>query len=92
VAGFRYVISYDLTDDKRRRKVALFLESLGYRVQYSVFECAMTDAGLRRALSSLRPQITGNDSLRAYRLCENCILGARVLGSARDPWSQTLVL
>jgi CRISPR-associated protein Cas2 len=35
----RVVVSYDISDDKRRRKVAQIMEGYGYRVQYSVFEC-----------------------------------------------------
>jgi len=35
------VIAYDITDDKRRRKLAKFLEGYGDRVQYSVFEARL---------------------------------------------------
>ena len=34
---FLYVISYDIPDDKRRKKIADLLEGYGQRVQYSVF-------------------------------------------------------
>ena len=32
----RTVVSYDISNDRRRRKVATILEGYGYRVQYSV--------------------------------------------------------
>jgi CRISPR-associated protein Cas2 len=34
-----YVIAYDITDTKRLRKVAKYCESVGIRVQNSIFEC-----------------------------------------------------
>jgi CRISPR-associated protein Cas2 len=39
---FLYVISYDIPDDKRRKKIADLLEGYGQRVQYSVFECQLS--------------------------------------------------
>ena len=33
-----YLVTYDITDDQRRTKVAKILEDFGDRVQYSVFE------------------------------------------------------
>lgn len=33
-----YLISYDITADKRRNALAKLLEGFGSRVQYSVFE------------------------------------------------------
>lgn len=37
-----YVISYDITSDRLRNKIAKELENYGRRVQYSVFECRIT--------------------------------------------------
>ena len=33
-----YVVTYDISDDKRRNQVVKLLESLGTRMNYSVFE------------------------------------------------------
>lgn len=33
-----YVLAYDLSDDRRRAKIARLMESMGERVQGSVFE------------------------------------------------------
>jgi len=33
---------YDIPSDKRRKKVSDLLEGYGQRVQYSVFECVLT--------------------------------------------------
>ena len=39
-----YVVVYDIPNDKRRKKVSDLLEGYGQRVQYSVFECTLTQA------------------------------------------------
>lgn len=36
-----YVVSYDITSDRLRNKIAKTLEGYGTRIQYSVFECRL---------------------------------------------------
>lgn len=38
-----YVVSYDIASDRTRRKLAKLLEGYGVRIQYSVFECRLTE-------------------------------------------------
>ncbi|NJK64957.1 MAG: CRISPR-associated endonuclease Cas2, partial [Synechococcaceae cyanobacterium SM2_3_1] len=38
-----YVIAYDISCDRRRRKVSEVLEGYGKRAQYSVFECVISE-------------------------------------------------
>ena len=63
-------ISYDISDDKRRTKIHKMLKSYGQWMQYSVFECDVTDseyAKLRSRLSKvIKPE---EDSIRFYFLC-----------------------
>ncbi|MHB1309730.1 MAG: CRISPR-associated endonuclease Cas2 [Limisphaerales bacterium] len=37
------LVAYDITDDKRLRRVAQTCEDYGVRVQYSVFECRLDE-------------------------------------------------
>ncbi len=37
-----YIVSYDISDDKRLRRVAKVMEEYGERIQYSVFRCELT--------------------------------------------------
>ncbi len=68
-----WVISYDIKDDRRRLKVAKTLEDYGKRVQYSVFECILTDEYLIRLKRRLERLIKADeDSIRYYRLCNSC--------------------
>jgi len=67
------VITYDISEDKRRTKIRTILKSYGQWTQYSVFECNLTQSQytkLRNRLSRLiKPQ---EDSIRFYFLCECC--------------------
>ena len=67
------VVSYDISEDKRRTKIHNILKSYGQWMQYSVFECDLTEtqyAKLRSRLSKLiKPQ---EDSIRFYFLCQCC--------------------
>ena len=38
-----YLVSYDIVSDRLRNKIAKTLEGYGKRVQYSVFECDLTE-------------------------------------------------
>ncbi|MDB9316016.1 CRISPR-associated endonuclease Cas2 [Spirulina sp. CS-785/01] len=67
------VISYDISEDKRRTKIHSILKSYGQWMQYSVFECELTKteyAKLRDRLNKLINPET--DSIRFYFLCGCC--------------------
>ena len=51
-----FLVCYDISDERRLRKVHKTMSGLGDRVQYSVFECQFSQADLarcRHALSKL---------------------------------------
>lgn len=77
-----YLVSYDITDDKRRTRMSDGLLNYGVRVQKSVFECLVTDRQVK-AIESLARQVVDddNDSVRIYRLCKRCADSARVVGT-----------
>ena len=63
------VISYDISHERRRRKVRQCLEGYGRRVQYSVFECDLSPAQFSRVRAQVQGLIDGRvDSVRWYRL------------------------
>lgn len=49
----RYLVSYDIANPKRLRKVARTLESYGTRLQYSVFECPLDGLRLEKLKAAL---------------------------------------
>lgn len=64
-----YVVAYDITDDKRRKKVADLLEGYGKRVQYSVFECVLNQVKYDELRSKLKKKVNlSEDSVRFYPL------------------------
>ncbi|RRR69995.1 MAG: CRISPR-associated endonuclease Cas2 [Candidatus Viridilinea halotolerans] len=78
-----YIISYDISVDRRRTRIAKILEGHGQRVQYSVFECDLDanqyQALWRKLLGTLQPD--EGDNLRIYRLCANCNKTVTIIGS-----------
>jgi CRISPR-associated protein Cas2 len=79
------LISYDVPDNKRRLKIAnTLLDFGGERVQYSVFECHITERNLDRLQTRLRKVMDKEeDSIRFYPLCESCRSKVVLLGIAQ---------
>ena len=91
------VISYDISDDKRRTKIHSILKSYGQWVQYSIFECELTDtqyaklrflrsASLSRLNKLIKPE---TDSIRFYFLCACCFGKIERIGG-KEPRDQTI--
>ena len=67
------VVSYDISEDKRRTKIHKILSSYGQWMQFSVFECDLTKAQYAKLRSRLDKLIDAEtDSVRFYFLCECC--------------------
>lgn len=79
----RILVSYDISDDKRRYKVAKIMEGYGYRVQYSVFECELETPKLMELSKRLRPLVNpkSEESIRFYVLCADCAQKVKVIGN-----------
>ena len=73
-----------MADDRRRTRLAKFLETQGHRVQDSVFELLATADELAAVLKGAQRHERFDavtDSLRVYPLCANCLGRAKVLGA-----------
>jgi CRISPR-associated protein Cas2 len=80
-----YLVSYDITPDGRRTKIARLLEGYGSRVQRSVFECDLTAqqyTQLRRRLAKLLRADDG-DNVRIYQLCAGCVRTIEIIGTGK---------
>ncbi len=80
-----FVLSYDVSNDRRRARLAGFLEARGARVQWSVFELISTPAEMATLLSEIPAPDRFDpeaDSLRCYPLCAACRHDATMLGVA----------
>ena len=67
------VVTYDISEDKRRTKIHKVLKSYGQWMQFSVFECVLTKTEYARLRNRLnRLIVPEQDSIRFYFLCECC--------------------
>lgn len=69
----RTVVTYDISNDKCRKRVSDILEELLIRVQYSVFEGEppreLLQSTIQRTIQHIDPK---TDSIRVYYLCASC--------------------
>ena len=88
-----YVIAYDITSDRRRRKVHKTLCGFGQWTQYSLFECHLSEkerlALDERLEALLDPEA---DSLRLYPLCAACVEDVETIGSAAPEEQQLFIV
>ncbi|WOQ16528.1 CRISPR-associated endonuclease Cas2 [Raineyella sp. W15-4] len=77
----RYVIAYDITDDRRRSALATLLQGYGDRVQFSVFVIDSPAAGMVRLSDAIRQVIDGvQDSVLICDLGPLRSLGPKTFG------------
>jgi CRISPR-associated protein Cas2 len=88
------LLSYDITDSKRRVRIAKLLEGNARRVQYSIFETSMAEGELAalvdKTLSFVVPE--EGDSFLVYRLCESCARQRKAWGSDVIDWKEAIVI
>ncbi|WP_417734146.1 CRISPR-associated endonuclease Cas2 [Rosistilla oblonga] len=66
------LVTYDVRDAKRLRKVAKLLEGYGERIQYSVFRVRLTREKLEKLRWELSEAMELEDDLLVIPLCERC--------------------
>ncbi len=52
-----YLVTYDIADDKRLRRVFRKMNGYGEHLQYSVFQCELSDKEHARMIADLNPLI-----------------------------------
>jgi CRISPR-associated protein Cas2 len=91
MATRRYIVSYDCSDDRRRWALHRLLSGYGVWVQFSVFECAITELELRRLLRAVERCIDASaDSVLVHQCAATGAPPHRWLAAyadqARDFW------
>ena len=77
------VVAYDISEDRRRARVAATLQQCGDRVQRSVFVCTLGSGQLSELIQLLTDMIdTSTDSVYAFRQCAACWETVGVVGQA----------
>lgn len=81
-----WIVSYDISDPKRLRKVAITCEDFGVRRQLSVFLCRITPTDLVRLRTRLYELIDHEvDQVLFVPLCDKCAAGIESLGRPTEP-------
>ena len=76
------LVVYDIPDNKRRTKLANFLEGYGHRVQYSVFECFLTLSEMRQLYEKVQKRVNAEeDNVRFYWISKNSASRTLTIGS-----------
>ncbi len=76
-----YIVSYDISDPKRLRKVATACEDFGVRKQYSVFLCRLSATDFARLRSRLYDLLNlQEDQVLFIPLCAKCVQGIEAMG------------
>lgn len=80
-----YLVSYDVSSDKRRNRISKKLENYGRRIQYSVFECDIDEKRFRKLYAELARECEGmsEGSVRFYYICQNCLPKMKLIGQEK---------
>lgn len=71
-----YIVSYDISNDKLRRRFSKLLDKHGRRIQYSVFELKHSQRILRIVMAEIQSKYAKKfamtDSIIIIPVCEAC--------------------
>ena len=80
----RYIVSYDISDNKTRTQVGKVASGYIYRVQKSVFEGVISQKGFNELLKRLKNNhLEDTDSIRIYKICEKCVSKVEHFGNPK---------
>ena len=82
-----HLVTYDVRDDARLRRVARLLEGYGERLQYSVFRCRFGEVELQRLRWELTRLVAAEDDLLFVPICDRCAGGVASLRT-QQPWDR----
>jgi CRISPR-associated protein Cas2 len=81
----KWVVCFDIKDDKKRKIIGDMLGEYGVRVQRSVFEIEITDTKLEKILEKIERMIDNKeDSLRFYPFHKDTVKKTICLGFGLD--------
>jgi CRISPR-associated protein Cas2 len=82
VARRHLLVSYDVTDDRTRTRLARYLQGFFDRVQKSVFEGEIDDSKRAKLAAEVARLVDQEqDSVRFYTLCTRCCAATEIVGT-----------
>ena len=90
----RYLICYDISDDKTRDNIVNYLERFAWRVQYSVFSCRLEKAQAALVWKDLLmiASATEGSSVLMVPLCKSCEKNLRLSAKPLEEEKKFLVV
>jgi len=86
-----HLVAYDVRDPRRLRQVAKICLDYGIRVEYSVFECDLTEDLFQKLWHTLNAVIDPDeDAILAYKICGSCVQRIQSMGTVERP-GKTLI-
>jgi len=83
----KWLVCFDIKDDKKRRLIANMLEEYGIRVQRSVFEIEISKSKLNKSYNKMKQLVDKKeDSIRFYSLNFDTIKKSLWLGFGSEPF------
>ena len=90
----KYIICYDIKDDKLRNKVMKYLEKIATRLQFSVFTCELLPEKSAAIWKKLLKMTSEEEDclLLMAPLCKTCEKGMRIKGNPLESEKKFLVV
>ncbi len=77
----RFLVIYDICDDRRLQKVAKIMEDFGQRVQRSKFEMDLNESQLKRLKERIGEVINPDeDGVKYIPICKKCLAKVEIMG------------
>lgn len=78
------LVVYDIADNRRRTRLAKFLEGYGRRVQESVFECFLSLDEMKRLHRQIERRVKADeDNVRFYWIPSGAVAKSLAIGSPK---------
>lgn len=88
-----YIVAYDLTDDRRRDRLARTLLDYGKRIQHSVFAVHLDEELFERMLARVKSVIDEDeDRVHVFRICGACEERVITFGQGEMPEDPDFVI
>ena len=88
-----HLVAYDIRTPKRLRLVAKTCQDFGIRVEYSVFECDLSEDHFQTFCTSLQNIIDPDeDCILAYKICGSCVAKMESMGAVTRPGKTLLYI
>jgi len=86
------VVAYDISNTKRRNKIAKLLGHYGSRVNLSVFECLLTKSRFEKLRYEIEPLVeVVTDNIVYYTICFDCFTKIQTYPEIKRDTTQTVV-